>query len=90
MHPVRITNQPPNVPTIKGKSQRGKGVEYDFAFKSIDPEGDQVWYEVEWGEKPKISWAGPYSSGFEVKLARYGLIREFIPSRLEQKTSTTK
>jgi hypothetical protein len=45
-------------------------VEYDLAFKSIDLEGNHVWYEVEWGEKPNISWAGPYSSGFEVTFSK--------------------
>jgi hypothetical protein len=35
---------------------------YDFVFTADDPEGDQIWYEIRWGDGVEIV-DGPYSSG---------------------------
>jgi hypothetical protein len=34
-----------------------------FTFTSTDPDGDPVYYLVEWGDNSSSGWVGPYSSG---------------------------
>jgi len=61
-------NQPPNAPNITGPSQGKPGVDYDYTFVSTDPEGDDVWYHIGWGDKEIIYIYGPYPSGEEITL----------------------
>ena len=35
----------------------------DFTFTTTDPEGDDVYYLVEWGDGTDSGWLGPFSSG---------------------------
>ena len=58
------TNQPPNTPSITGKIKGEAGVEYDYTFNTTDPDGDDVYYWVTWGDScPAVEWDGPYNSG---------------------------
>ena len=43
------------------------GTSYDYIISTIDPEGNDVYYWIEWFEGcPGIFWQGPYGSGEEV------------------------
>jgi thiol-disulfide isomerase/thioredoxin len=62
-----IANGPPEIPTITGETEGRIGTEYNFTIVSIDPDGNDVYYRVQWGEGcPSIEWIGPYPSGEEV------------------------
>jgi hypothetical protein len=61
-------NQPPDAPNITGMSQGKPGVDYDYTFVSTDPDGDDVWYNIGWGDKEIIYIYGPYPSGEEITL----------------------
>ena len=37
--------------------------EYEYTFKTTDPDGDAVYYEIEWGDGTNITDLGPYESG---------------------------
>jgi hypothetical protein len=55
-------NQPPNTPNINGPSSGKIGNEYDYTFITIDPDGDDVYYLVDWGDGSVDEWIGPFES----------------------------
>jgi len=60
---------PPNTPTINGPVRPKEGVEYEYTFETTDPNGNDVYYFVEWGEYSNVGeWIGPYSSGEQIIL----------------------
>jgi len=61
-------NKAPNNPTIKGNKFGKNQVEYTYKICSSDPEGDDVFYFVDWGDGNNTGWIGPYSSGQEISL----------------------
>jgi hypothetical protein len=54
---------PPNTPTISGDTKLRPNVEYEFQFSTTDPDGDDVYYFVEWGDNTTENWFGPFASG---------------------------
>jgi len=60
---VRIGDQAPDAPAITGEINGEVGVEYEYTFNATDPEGDAVYYEIEWGDGTNITDLGPYESG---------------------------
>jgi len=66
-YPVRIGDQAPDAPAITGEINGEFGVEYEYTFNATDPEGDNVYYWIEWFEgDPSAEWEGPYASGEEI------------------------
>ena len=61
------SNTPPGIPEIDGETQGVVDVEYEYTFISTDPEGEDVYYWIIWGDGcPAVEWSGPYVSGEEV------------------------
>lgn len=62
---VKITsrNSPPNKPTITGADSGEPQTEYTYYVSTNDPDGDQVSYCFDWGDKTNNVWRGPYASG---------------------------
>ncbi len=58
-------NNPPFPPSITGTINGQAGKEYYYTFSTTDPEGDDVYYYIEWGDGDKEEWIGPYESGEE-------------------------
>jgi len=56
-------NQPPVAPTITGPAKGKVKVAIDYNFTTIDPEGDEVTYCVDWGDGTNSSWICPAPSG---------------------------
>jgi hypothetical protein len=50
-------------PEISGPKEGDAGVEYDYTFVSNDPEGDKVWYYINWSDGNVKDWFGPFPSG---------------------------
>ncbi len=65
---IRPRNRPPYPPTIDGPKFGKPGVYYYYIFRSIEPEGDNVSYYIDWGDGDKEGWLGPYIPGFEIIL----------------------
>lgn len=62
-------NLPPSNPTIDGPTSGKFGEPHDYTFSAIDPDGDDVYFWVEWHEGCSCAeWDGPYESGEEVTL----------------------
>ena len=67
---VEESIDPPNNPEIDGPSLVRSGQEYDFTFVTTDPNNDNVYYYVDWGEYRGVGeWFGPYESGEEITLS---------------------
>jgi hypothetical protein len=65
-YPVRIGNQsPPEAPEIDGPKKGGVGISYSFLFMTTDPDGDDVIYEIDWGDN-SFDEEGPIKSGEEI------------------------
>ncbi len=58
-----VTDRPPNTPTIHGPTQGKPGITYLFTFTTSDPDGDLVYYYIDWGDDQVSEWVGPYASG---------------------------
>jgi hypothetical protein len=66
---VTITdNTPPLPPTITGPHQGAPGNSYRFDFQTTDPQEQNIWYFVDWGDNTTSGWLGPYVSGFPIHL----------------------
>jgi len=55
-------NEPPNEPTITGKTNVKVGKEYDYKFKATDPNEDGVKYFIDWGDN-NTEWTDYHGSG---------------------------
>ena len=62
-------NDPPNSPDINGPAKGIPGVMYNFSFVANDPDNDDIYLYVKWGDDQIEEWIGPYKSGEEVILS---------------------
>jgi parallel beta-helix repeat protein len=60
------TNQPPTSPTITGPTTGKAGQRYNYTFRSIDPDGRDILYYIDWGDSTNSGWIGPFLSGESV------------------------
>ena len=44
-------NIAPNAPSIDGQTQGNTGTSYDYILNAVDPDGDDVKYIIDWGDK---------------------------------------
>jgi hypothetical protein len=56
-------NSAPDKPTIDGPTMAQGGKTLDFTFKTIDPEGHDVYYYILWGDGDIQEYDGPHPSG---------------------------
>lgn len=62
-----FNNSSPETLKITGKTNGKPGVMYNYSITSTDPDGDAVYYRIEWYEDYQGAvWQGPYHSGEEV------------------------
>jgi predicted acyl esterase len=61
-------NYAPIKPVINGPTRGLPGEKYTFSFNTTDPEGEDIYLYVDWGDGTNSNWIGPYSSGEEVNL----------------------
>ncbi|VVB61451.1 Uncharacterised protein [uncultured archaeon] len=58
-----ILNNQPSIPTLTGPNSVKLNKKYNYEVTTTDPEGDQVWYWIDWGDKNNTGWIGPFTSG---------------------------
>ena len=58
-------NQPPNIPKITGTTSGKPNITYDFTFNTIDPDGDDVRYIIDWDDG-NIDTTGFNPSGTDI------------------------
>jgi hypothetical protein len=61
-----VDNTPPNAPTITGPNTGRIGKTYTFNITATDPNNDNIYYFILWGDGSNSSWIGPYASGEEI------------------------
>ncbi len=59
----------PEAPTIDGPTNGRFKRPHDYKFKSADPNGDDIYYYIEWGDGKKENWIGPHGSGEEITVS---------------------
>jgi len=63
-----VPNQSPFTPDINGQTSGEIGTEYDYTFVTDDPEEDDVYYYIDWGDGTHENWDGPHTSGVDVTI----------------------
>jgi rhodanese-related sulfurtransferase len=56
-------NQIPSVPAIDGPAQGKPGVSLTYTFQSVDPDGEDIYYCINWNDGTNEICIGPYASG---------------------------
>jgi len=64
---IVIKSLPPYAPSITGPMSGEVKIEYEYTFNATDPNGNDEYYYIEWGDGSTEEWIGPYGSGEEVK-----------------------
>jgi hypothetical protein len=62
-------NQPPEAPLIDGPGTGKPGVTYRYNVSTVDSDGDNVSYFIDWGDNTSTGWVGPYASGTGVTVS---------------------
>ena len=65
---VIIGNIPPEAPIITGPNNGKMNIEYDYTFKAIDPNNDNIKYIIDWGDE-NFYTSDYYPSGTEITLS---------------------
>lgn len=61
---ITAADSPPFEPVVlDGPTNAGRGVDLKFETVAPDPEGDQVYYQWNWGDGNISDWLGPYAFG---------------------------
>ena len=55
-------NHRPEPPIISGPTSGNPGTPYDYTFIGMDPDGDQIYYFIDWGDHTVEEWIGPFDS----------------------------
>jgi hypothetical protein len=63
-----VHNLPPDTPAITGPTHGKAGERYKYTFSTIDPDGHDVYYYINWDDGQLEEWIGPYASGEEVTI----------------------
>jgi carboxypeptidase T len=59
-------NYPPSRPLIQGNQQGKPGESYAYSIMSTDPENEDIYFYISWGDGEVVEWIGPYASGTEI------------------------
>ena len=67
-------NHPPQTPTLTGQTTGKNGTTYRYTFSSTDPDGDDLYYYLNWGDDywfgGAVGWIGPYKSDQDITLEK--------------------
>ena len=68
-HIIPFINNPPLIPEIDGPKTGKPGTEYEYTFTTTDPESDDIYYYILWGDGHVEPWIGPFASGVTINLS---------------------
>lgn len=57
---------PPITPLVSGPKNATVGIPYTYSIISTDPDGDAVYYNIDWGDNTSENWIGPFRSGEQI------------------------
>ncbi len=61
-------NEPPLAPIINGYDEGIEGGQYELIVEADDPENDDLYYFVDWGDQTSGEWTGPFPAGEQVSI----------------------
>jgi hypothetical protein len=64
-----IINTPPDDPLLTGPLNGDAGISYEYNFTATDPDDDNLFYRIDWGDGTISNWIGPYPSDVQVSLS---------------------
>ncbi len=64
-----INNSSPITPLIFGEINGKTEIDYDYTFVTTDPNGNDLYYYIDWDDGTVKEWIGPYKSGEEVTVS---------------------
>ena len=59
-------NNSPQTPSITGPNHGTQGTDYPYTFVSTDPDENDIYYYVDWGDGSNSGWIGPCASGDDI------------------------
>ncbi len=62
-------NQPPSITIITGVTKGKLNTFYNYTFHAIDPDNDDIFYLIHWGDGIVFYWMGPYKSGEKITIS---------------------
>jgi len=65
---VTIINTAPSAPSIAGPPKGKPGTAYPYTFVAVDPEDDELFYFIDWGDNTTSGWLGPYGSSTNISV----------------------
>ncbi len=66
------TNREPTRPSITGAQViHVPNKDYDYEISTTDPDKDNVFYYIDWGDGTFEDWTGPYESGVNVTMTHF-------------------
>jgi len=65
---VSYRNNPPAKPVLTGPTSGVINQAYPFSVVTIEPEGEDVYYLIDWGDGQVDEWLGPYHSSATVEV----------------------
>lgn len=78
-------NEKPNRPSISGPKQGMDRTWYDYTFSATDPEGDDLYYYIDWGDGFIDEWLGPFSSGEDITINHLFYFKDIYKIRVKVK-----
>jgi len=65
---IQDSNEPSPAPLVYGSNSGNIGNRYKLEIEGYDPEGNDLYYYVDWGDGTEKEWIGPYESGEKTKV----------------------
>ena len=59
----------PNPPVIDGPESGSANTMYSYQISAVDPQGEDVYFYVDWGDGSTEGWLGPVDSGEEMEIS---------------------
>jgi len=83
---IKPNSDPPEIPERPDGPTEGLIDEvYTFETSTTDPDGDNIFYQFEWGDNTTSNWLGPYEGGVSVQAQHQWEIAEEYEIRVRAK-----
>ncbi len=84
--PLVVTvNLPPTDLDVDGPTSGRINIDYNYTVSAVDPDGDDIYYYVDWGDGTDTGWVGPYKSSEIVVFSHSWSARGFYSVKVKAK-----
>jgi hypothetical protein len=85
---VTITdNTPPDIPEITGPAEGKPGSPYLYNLRSVDAQGQNIYFFIDWGDNTTSGWLGPYVTGTQIHVTHIWSIKGTYNVKVKAKDS---